>query len=154
MPADAIVLDANLLVLLVVGTASRSYIAKHKRLDAYTEQDFLLLLELLPRTPRIIVTPNTVTETSNLIGRIAEPARTHVYVALRTLLKATDEIFIESTQAASHTAFPRLGVTDAVLLDIVTEKYTLLTANLDLYLEAARNKCKAINFTYLIAANR
>jgi hypothetical protein len=31
-----VVVDTNLLVLLVVGSASRSYISKHKRLTEYT----------------------------------------------------------------------------------------------------------------------
>ena len=78
MPANAVILDSNLLVLLVVGTTSRSYIGKHKRLRAYTDRDFVLLLEVLSAAQRIIVTPNTVTETSNLAGQIAEPARSRI----------------------------------------------------------------------------
>jgi len=39
-----VVVDANLMVLLVVGSASKEYIAKHKRLrDDYTVDDFELL---------------------------------------------------------------------------------------------------------------
>jgi hypothetical protein len=39
-----VVVDANLLVLLVAGSASTPYIAKHKRLrDDYTIEDFELL---------------------------------------------------------------------------------------------------------------
>ena len=68
MPAKAVVLDANLLVLFVVGIASPSYIAKHKRLAAYTENDFALLTDLLSAAGSVIVTPNIVTETSNLAG--------------------------------------------------------------------------------------
>ena len=37
MPAEAVVLDANLLVLFIVGTVSPSLIPRHKRLPAYTE---------------------------------------------------------------------------------------------------------------------
>ena len=54
MPADAIILDANLLVLFVVGAASPSYIAKHKRTRAYTIRDFELLKDILSRASRII----------------------------------------------------------------------------------------------------
>jgi hypothetical protein len=154
MPANPVVLDANLLVLLVVGTASRSYIVKHKRLQAYTEKDFRLLLDILSAAPRIIVTPNTVTETSNLVVQIAEPARSRIYAVFRALLTVTDEIYVASKQAAEHAAFPRLGVTDAALLNIVTSRHTLLTADLDVYLEAARHGHTAINFNHHIEANR
>ncbi|MSP01969.1 MAG: hypothetical protein EXR07_13095 [Acetobacteraceae bacterium] len=154
MPADAVVLDANLLVLFVVGAASRSYIAKHKRLRAYTEKDFTLLLDVLSASPRIVVTPNTLTETSNLLRQIAEPARAHIYAVFQALLADTDEVYVESDRAARHAAFPRLGLTDAALLTVVTAGHVLLTADLDLYLAADRQGQAVINFTHHIEANR
>jgi hypothetical protein len=154
MPADAVVLDANLLVLLVVGLASTAYIPRHKRLKAYSVNDHSLLTEFLSRASRIVVTPNTVTETSNLAGQIAEPARTHIFSVLRALLQNTDEVYIESQRASEHAAFLRLGVTDAVLLSTMTENHTLLTADLDLYLQASRQGMKAVNFNHHIDANR
>ena len=38
-----VVVDANLLVLLVVGAASTRFISRHKRLSAYAIEDFELL---------------------------------------------------------------------------------------------------------------
>lgn len=34
-----VVIDTNLMVLLVVGSASKNYIARHKRLEYYTVDD-------------------------------------------------------------------------------------------------------------------
>jgi hypothetical protein len=73
MPANAVVLDANLLVLLVVGIASPSYILKHKRTRADSAHD---------------------------------------------------------------------------------QNHTLLTSDLDLYLQACRLRMKAVNFNHHIEANR
>jgi hypothetical protein len=154
MPGETIVLDANLLVLLVVGTASLSYITRHKRLRAYTERDFTLLANMLASVPGVILTPNTVTEASNLIGYIDEPARSRIYTVLRKILTTTDEIYYASKQAAEHTAFLRLGITDAVLLNIAAPRQILLTTDLDLYLAAARQGHIAINFNHLMEANR
>jgi hypothetical protein len=42
-----ILLDAQLIVLLAVGTASRAYVAIHKRLQAYDLGDFDAVLRLL-----------------------------------------------------------------------------------------------------------
>jgi hypothetical protein len=150
------ILDANLMLLLVVGSASRSYIATHKRLKAYTERDFNLLLTILSTGSRLVVIPNTVTETSNLAGNIAEPARTHIYRFLREFLLAstTDEVYVESGVAAGHGAFLRLGITDAALLNTMPEDSILLTADLDLYLEAFRQGRTAVNFNHSIEANR
>jgi hypothetical protein len=154
MPVKAVVLDANLLVLLVVGLASPSYIIRHKRLRAYSVQDFSLLQKLLSAAPRIIVTPNTITETSNLAVQIADPARKHVSAALKLLLMKTEEVYIDSRAASEHVAYPRLGITDSVLLGTLAGGYTLLTADLDLYLEAHHQGYMAINFIHHIEANR
>jgi hypothetical protein len=154
MPGETIVLDSNLLVLFVVGVTSPAHIARHKRLQAYTERDFHLLMSVLANASGILVTPNTVTETSNLVGQIAEPARSRIYLTFRTLLTETEEIYIESQRGARHPAFPRLGITDAVLLSIENKNLVLLTTDVLLYLEAERQGCKAVNFNHHIEANR
>ena len=54
-------IDANLLVLLIVGSVGRHLIAKHRRLRAYTYEDFDILINLLDPFDRVFVTPNTLT---------------------------------------------------------------------------------------------
>jgi len=156
MPASSIVLDANLLVLLIVGLASPSYIASHKRLRAFTVGDFLLLKDLLASAASIVVTANSVTETSNLARQIAEPARTSVSRILRELVirAETQELYIPSSQAVEQAAFLRLGITDAATLDTLGPDNKLLTVDLDLYLEALRQGKAAENFTHYIEAAR
>jgi len=92
MPGRAMLLDANLLVLLSTGLASRAYIADHKRLRAYTARDYDLRQQMLASAPKIIVTPNAATEASNLARQIAEPARTRIAEALRRILQGVSEI--------------------------------------------------------------
>ena len=82
-----------------------------------------------------------------------EPAPRQIFHALQSLLEQTLEIYVESGQAAGHPALIRLGVTDAAILNAMTEDRTLLTADLDLYLEAARLGHSAVNFTHYIEAN-
>ncbi len=154
MPANAVVIDTNLLVLLIVGIASPSYIARHKRLQAYTRQDFLLLTDFLSRARRVVVTPNTVTETSNLARQIAEPARSHIHRVLHAFLQTSEEVYVASKTAANHASFVRLGVADAALLDMIGEDHMLLTADLDLYLEALGAGRETVNFNHYIEANR
>ena len=67
-------LDTNLLVLLVVGSESRELISKHRRLEHYSAEDYDILVELLQNAENLFVTPNTLTETSNLVSQHGEPA--------------------------------------------------------------------------------
>ncbi len=154
MRGKAVLLDANLLVLLVVGSASSDYIGKHKRLQVYTDADFELLNGILAGAERIVVTPNTLTEASNLARQIHEPARSDIGRMLKIFIEKADEVFIESAKAAGHPAYQRLGITDAALLDPVFEDHVLLTSDLDLYLEASRLGRPAENFNHHIEANR
>lgn len=145
-----IIVDANLLLLWIVGLASPDYIRKHKRLQAYTDEDFLILVNILSRARKIILTPNTLTETSNLAGYIAEPARTEIFYIFSALIKAaeTEERFIESAAAAARPEFVRLGLTDSALLQLAGDSHTLLTADVDLYLAALHRGLNAENFNH------
>lgn len=146
-----VILDSNLLLLLVVGLASQNYIKIHRRLNSYTDDDFVLLAKILNSVDSIILTPNTLTETSNLIGYIVNPARAEIYTVFRALLETpgNEERFVESKVAMTRTEFVRLGLTDAALLHMATESHTLLTADLDLYLAAVSQGLKAENFNHL-----
>lgn len=146
-----IVLDAQLIVLFAVGMASRDYIGRHRRLKGYTEVDFDLLRQILSHATKIVLTPNTLTEASNLAGYIAEPARSHIYGFFRVLIDSdvAEELYLESSLAAAHGKLARLGLTDCVLLNTVTAKDTLLTADLELYLSAVSQGSKAVNFNHL-----
>jgi hypothetical protein len=145
-----IILDTNLLLLFVVGMTEQEYVVKHKRLSAYTIADFHLLLDMLSAAKAIVVTPNTLTETSNLIKHINEPARSHIYGFFQKLVKATEteERFIESRIAVDRPEFLRLGLTDSALLQVGAESHTLLTADLNLYLAASQLGLMAENFNH------
>src|ERR1700748_375819 len=105
MLGRTLLLDANLLVLFTVGAASKDYIEKHKRLRAYTVRDYDLLCKAFIRIARqVIVTPNTVTEASNLIRQIADPARTHIARVFRDILNGVFEISVASQAAAASDA--------------------------------------------------
>ncbi len=144
-----LVLDSHVLLLLVVGTSASSNIEKHRRLQAYSETDYTLLTGVLERFDRIAVTPNVLTETSNLLGYIHEPLRTQLFRLFRAMIDSFDESFVESKVSSRRDEFLRLGLTDATLLHKCEHDVTLLTADLDLYLAALASKCAVLNFTHL-----
>ena len=140
-------LDTNLFVLLVVGSESRDLIPKHRRLEHYSSEDYDTLLELLEDADQLFVTPNTLTETSNLVSQHGEPERSLLMRRLRFLIHGSQEVVVASTQASSNARFERFGLTDAVLLETVKADTPLLTVDLALYLVAIESgEERAINF--------
>ncbi|EGK73586.1 hypothetical protein METUNv1_00217 [Methyloversatilis universalis FAM5] len=151
MTSLSVLVDSNLLLLLIVGLTSRDYVAKHKRLREFTPEDFDLLKEQLSVASEILVTPNTLTETSNLIDHIGEPARSKIFSKLRELvsLSSTRETYLPSHSALSRLELPRLGLTDCALLDACASGTPLITVDLHLYLAAVSAGNKALNFNHL-----
>lgn len=151
--ASGYFIDANLLVLLVVGSASRDYISKHRRLRRFSKEDYDLLLRLIRRASgprRVFVTPNTLSETSNLLGQHGEPERSLFFERLRFLIESSEEVVVSSATAASNREFSRLGLTDAALLEAVTVETPLITVDVELYLQVlSRGEDAAINFAYV-----
>ena len=150
MPANGCFINANLLLLMVVGSVNPDAIVRHRRLQGYTPDDYDTLIDLIDQAGPALVTPDTLTETSNLLAQHREPERSLFFERLRFIIEETDEIVIASADASRNTDFTRLGLTDAALLEVATEGTPVITVDLDLYLAAASsNPASAINFTHL-----
>ncbi len=150
MPLEGYFVDAQLLVLFTVGRVNRDIIAKHRRLQAYSIEDFELLVSLVGPTQRLLVTPNTLTEASNLLAQHGEPERSVLLEGLRVLIEDGEEVVVASATAAANSEFLRLGLADAALLEAATVETPVLTADLGLYLAAvAKAPESAVNFTAL-----
>ena len=91
MPARRILIDANLLVLFVVGQTGRQLITKHRRLREFSVDDYDRLVGML-RMVELVVTPNTLTETSNLLAQHNEPERSRFLDVLRYVIENSQEI--------------------------------------------------------------
>ena len=143
MSAQSILIDANLLVLLVVGRTRRSLIADHKRLSSFTAEDYDLLLSVIgSRT--IVVTPNTLTEASNLLKQ------RRFRDVLRDIIYGSKEVTVMSVKASSSRLFSRLGLTDAALEIVASNKVPLLTVDLDLWTAvSSKHVSAALNFWHL-----
>lgn len=144
-----IIVDANLLVLLVVGLTKRSLIEKHKRTKSYEQEDFDLLIEVLSNFDQIVVTPHILTETSNLASQIGEPAMTNIRQTLLNLLDEQKEEYEASISIGKHQSFLRLGLTDCAILNLVKNNLPLITVDLDLYLSALSINHDTVNFNHL-----
>src|ERR1035438_4328031 len=113
---DVVVVDTNLLVLLVVGSASRHYIKKHKRLTEFSTDDFELLVELIGQFPEMVLLPHILAEVSSFSRHIENPARSKVQETFGTLITTTKEIPLQSVNGVQRGEFQELGLTDAMIL--------------------------------------
>ena len=150
MTQPGLFIDTNLLVLLVVGSEGRELIVKHRRLDGYSANDYDILLDLIGPLGRVFVTPNTLTETSNLLAQHGDPERSRLFRMLRLIIMESEEVVVASVEASANGAFERLGLTDAALLEVATAETPLLTVDFGLYYQATITKGydTAVNFTH------
>lgn len=149
MPARRLLLDSNLLSVLIVGLTNEAYLSTQKGFKAYGPEDLRALAGLANASAGLVLTPNTLSETCNLVDRLRSGAKERVYERLAALIRSTDEVYAESAAAIAQKAFFRLGLTDAVMLELASRGAYLVTADLDLYLAAHAAGYDALNFNYL-----
>ncbi len=144
-PASAFI-DTNLLILLLVGNVSRTLIEKHKRTRNFIPEDYDRLFRLVASLDRVLVTPNTLTETSNLLNRSQD---VRLMKRLKLLINYSKEVYVDSQVAVTNRYFNQLGLTDATLLEAISEEQPLITVDFDLYGAAlSRGQNFAYNFTH------
>ena len=150
MPLSGFFIDTNLLVLLVVGSVGRDLISKHSRLQSFEVDDYDRLLRLIRNFKRVFVTPNTLTETSNLLAQHRDPERSYFFRRFRRIIESSKEVVVASDIAAANKKFTELGLSDAVLLEAVTEERPLITVDSDLHRAAlSKGPRTAVNFLHL-----
>lgn len=144
-----VLLDSNLLLLLVVGTYDRSQVGKFKRLIMFVPEDFDILRAVVSRFRNVYVTPNTVTEVSNLAGSFSGDARKHCFRSFAATILASEELIVPSADAAQHFAFEKLGITDAAIFSVAGNPPLVLTTDFPLSQSLAASGLPVINFNHL-----
>jgi len=144
-----VLVDTNLLLLLAVGITDRSYVARHRRLSAFDLKDFDTVYELVDSFAGIASCPNIWSETSNLIRYVSEPMSGQIATTLKSLVERSEEFYTESRQALRRREYHRLGVTDAVLLEMARTGHVLLTDDFPVYYAAANAGYQAINYNHI-----
>ena len=108
-------------------------------------EDYDTLVNIISQVRHLRVTPNTLTKASNLLGQHREPERSRLLGRLREFIELQDETVVASRNAASDPAFPRLGLTDTVLLNVVSGESPLLSVDASLCVSAQRAQCIVIH---------
>jgi hypothetical protein len=151
---SAVIVDANLLLLLVVGAADRRYIAMHGNLSHYSVEDFELLIGLIGLFDEIVLVPHVLAEVSNLAAQsIKNPAKRHIFRQFRQLIETTQELPVASVQAVFREEFIDVGLNDSVLLQLCEAstfglEFTILTADKNLAVKAEMLGYSVQNFSH------
>ena len=150
MAPSGFFIDANLLVLLIVGRTQRSLINRHRRLKGYSVSDYEALAGLFDHGTKIFVTPNTLTESSNLLAYGPANLNSRLFDVLKFMIHASEEIVVLSKVASEVPEFRWLGLTDAVLVEAASRDTPLITSDFRLWSAiASRDPGAAINFNSL-----
>ena len=113
----------------------------------FTQFGLATLRRLIESLPKVLLTPNTLTETSNLLGK--DRAFRLVLRAIIGLDKG-QETYVRSQVAANSRKFMDVGLTDAALLESVSSTRPLITVDFDLYgMATAKGDDVAYNFMHL-----
>jgi rRNA-processing protein FCF1 len=148
--SHGLLLDANVLLLWVVGLIDRKLIERFKRTaDRYQTGDFDILVDALSRFPRRVTTAHVLTEVSNLAGQIKQ---VNALARALVIARVIDEMH-ESTPAAKELAqrpaFRVFGLTDAAIDHAARQGITVLTDDGPLASWLVSQGLPVINFNHL-----
>jgi hypothetical protein len=143
-----IIVDTNVLLLYFVGNS------RHKRTSQYLPRDYDLLLKLLKRFQnRIVTTPNILTEVSNLLGNCTTSDQKKLWSVFASKVSVLGEKYLDSQRISQTPMFSKFGLTDSAIIELVKDKYLILTDDAMLFQYLEKNKIDVINFTHLRTSN-
>lgn len=143
-----IVIDTNISLLLVVGMCGRELVSRHKRLKAFTEEDFDRVFRIVDHYSDVVISPNIASEISNLIGRSALRQNAIFVRKLAEFVNAATEVYVPSMNAVRRREYDHLGVTDAAILEILDDETELMTVDHNLHVAAIRSGYRATNYNH------
>jgi hypothetical protein len=144
-----VLVDANLFILLVIGTYRPSRIASHKHLKAFHSDDFFALQKLLYSFERRITTPHILAETHSLARKKLDKREFDGLAAsFRKLIEEMFEIYVPAPEIITEKAYPRLGLTDSAIIK-ASHGVLVLTADGGLERELSRLGRHALNINHI-----
>ncbi len=131
-----LVVDANLLLVFIIGTVDANLLGVAKRVKQYRPEDYNILYTYLSLFTEIIVLPNTVSEASNLLDHLSGGRRQYCMEILAALALSGSEKYVPSRIASQQQEYSALGITDAAILCALEPGTYLLTSDWELYVAA------------------
>jgi hypothetical protein len=149
-----VVVDANLLLLLLVGEWSIAHVETFRRTRShFVAADFARLGDLLHPLDRLVTTVHILTEVSNLASQTEGREKAGLY---RVLAGGFSRLEVRDVPLPTLLAMPeffKYGLTDAALVELARRGHLILTIDFPLSNYVQSLGLAAINYTTLSVAN-
>lgn len=149
--SPGVLVDTNLLVLLVVGSADRDLIGKFGRTANYTGEDFDLVLKFIRPFGRVVATPQVLAELTNLLP-LARRDRYALQVLssmIQVLAEAKEDYVPKDVMLGKPETLCRIGFADLSLLEAAQAGCPVLTDDLRCTDELRAAGCRVVNLNQL-----
>ena len=145
-----ILVDSSLLVAYLVGLCDRNLLRNCRATkSSFSDAEFDLLAGIIGQFDALITTPHVLTEVSNLAGKLPE----QLHVKFRSFFSSVIGQLTEENVAAAKIAvegnFVRFGIADTAISLISPGRYLVLTEEVALYAQLAKNGVDVLNFSHV-----
>jgi hypothetical protein len=148
-----VLLDANLLLLFLIGSYERSRITRFKRTAVFSENDFDILTSLMTAFRAVVTTPHVLTEVSNLANSLPEHLKPSWSEHFAAHTAAFLELFTPAVEIMNQPSFSLFGLTDAAVHTIAVDTL-ILTEDFPLSGFLRSQDIPVLNFRELILLYR
>jgi len=149
--ATGVLVDANMLLVYLVGQLDENLVKYVTPNRAYTADDFQLVAMMLSQFKTLIVTPSVLAEVSNLSSKLPEGYRDEFRRLLARLLPtaAFTERLVELANVPNGQAFVPFGFTDATIEQISAQGVPVFTDDFNLYQLLAGKNADVFNYNHI-----
>jgi hypothetical protein len=144
----SVLLDANLLILFLLGRHRKSLIARFRHSKQYSTQDFELLANFMRRFQILVTTPNILTEVSNLSSKLDSSERLLFWDSFSIEIEQLEERPMASAAAAKTPFFRKFGLSDSVIA-AMADDFLVVTDDFALSGILRREGRDVINFNHI-----
>ncbi len=146
---SGLIVDTNLLLLWFMGLFNPAHISRFKRTQTFTEDDYVLLTDLLKQFKKILTTPHILTEVSNLSAQLGESLQYRYFDTFAANLEQLEEVYIPVINISKTPEFRRFGITDTGIFFLAKGRYLVLTDDFRLSQYLRYQGIDVINFNHI-----
>jgi hypothetical protein len=144
----AVTLDCNILLLLFIGYLGVDHIGKFKRTMSFIDEDYSALMDLIQHS-KVFLTPNILTEASNLIESYNSASNNQALLTLKGIIDDLDELHYSSVNLANFEIFLKFGLADASIFNLSKLGIVPITVDFELYGYIYSMGYPVINFNHV-----
>lgn len=147
--STAVIVDANILVLLIIGAVEPTKIGIVPKTKKYTSDDYEKALGIVSGFRWVVTTPHVLSQATDLVrhaglwGDLAQ----RLTAALRDIYSGNEERFVPARKLAKLAAFSEIGLADCSTIEAAKHGCTLFSDDLPLHNVALSLGCSSINFS-------